>query len=148
REGEDGRHHPPGADARVEVVDNVAALFQFDELPDDRGDDEERENAAEKHQRLPVANHVYHCRSSRIALRARSRNAFLSSSSRTCIGSPKLTEASIGTGTNSPFGRTRLRLLRYVGISSTSGRALPSRYKPLLNGAIVAPSPRVPSGKM
>src|SRR5207248_10887844 len=111
RQREHYRHHPPGADARVEVVDDVASFPQFDELPDDRGDHEQRQYAAEEHQRLPVANHVHHCRSSRIALRARSRNAALSSSSPTCIGSPKLTEASIGTGTNSPLGRMRLTLL-------------------------------------
>src|SRR5207237_7275448 len=114
-------------DARVEVVDDGAAAPQFDELADDGRDDQQRQYAAEEHQSLPVANHVHHCRSSRIALRARSRKADLSSSSPTCIGSPKLTEASIGTGTNSPFGRMRLTLLMYAGMSSTSGRALPRR---------------------
>src|SRR5207247_1216600 len=79
RQREDRRHDPPGADPRVEVVDHRVGSAELQKLADDGGHEQDAENASEQPERLSIVKKVHHRRSSRMALRARSRNGSFSS---------------------------------------------------------------------
>src|SRR5207244_13548237 len=96
----DAGNYPPGADPRVEVVVRRVGSAELQKRADDGGHEQDAENASEQPERLAIVKEVHHRRSSRMALRARSRNGSFSSPISTRSAPPKLTEASLGTGPN------------------------------------------------
>src|SRR5690606_33027771 len=129
-DGEQRRHHPPGADAVVEVLDRLVAAVRrqppLQDVADDGGGDEDGEDAEQEidevgmdaHVALPLRAGL----SASSASRARARKVSASSPSATCSEGPKVTLHISGTGMNSPLGITRLRFSIQTGTSSSCGR--------------------------
>ncbi len=121
-EADHQHHHPPGIDARVEVVDNRvgSACPALEHVADQRGEQQDHADAHEQQLSLVIHYSGSGARASS-ASRLRVRNCSLLSSLSRRRGAPKLVVHNSGNGNMRPLGMTRLRLAIHTGTRSTCG---------------------------